>query len=69
MTLGNLPCDLCLLQATKALHGAAWHVQNDQWVTEGDAFGGLPQAAWGRGRRDTEAIYLGVGLSCEVGVL
>ena len=28
--------------------------------TEGDAFGSLPQAIWGRGRRDAEHIYLGL---------
>ena len=29
-------------------------------VPKGDTFGSLPQAAWGRGSRDSEGVYAGV---------
>ena len=64
MTLESLPFASCSLpQAAKALGvgSAAWLVQIYQWVTESDTSGGLPQATWGRGIRDTEIIYLGLG--------
>ena len=46
----------------------AWLVQIDQWVTEIDIFSRLPQATGGRGRRDTEFVYLGMEHCCKIGV-
>ena len=35
-----------------------WLVKVNEEVMEGDAFGSLPQAAWFRGGRDSEGIYV-----------
>ena len=37
-----------------------WLVQVNEGIMKNDTFSGLPQAALGRGGRDSEGVYVGV---------